>query len=128
MNIFTIFFYKILAKYSPKRTKLLHFKKKFSREHAPEPPLANAWLCHALCKNPNFSKNILKPSPPPPPIEILDTPLDGVDTHDTDSVDSHDTGSVDSHKHNIIRTKSQFHKLILVANATSKPVPIIDFV
>ena len=34
MNIFTIFFDKILAKYSPKRTKLHHFKKN-SRESMP---------------------------------------------------------------------------------------------
>ena len=34
MNIFTIFYCKILAKYSPKRTIL----KLFSEEHAPEPP------------------------------------------------------------------------------------------
>ena len=40
MNIFTnIFFYKILAKYSPKRTKLHHFKKIFSGgEHVPTFP------------------------------------------------------------------------------------------
>ena len=33
-----IFFYKIFAKYSPKRTKLHHFLKEFSGDHAPEPP------------------------------------------------------------------------------------------
>ena len=38
MNIFTIFFYKILAKYSPKRTKLHHFLKKFLGEACPELP------------------------------------------------------------------------------------------
>ena len=38
MNSFTILFYKILAKYSPKRTKLHHLKKNNSGEHAPEPP------------------------------------------------------------------------------------------
>ena len=37
MNIFTIFLYKILAKYSRKRTKLHHFKKNFLGEHAPNP-------------------------------------------------------------------------------------------
>ena len=49
MNIF----YKILAKYSPKRTIL----KIFSGEHAPEPPLANAWR-EAPCKYPHFYKKI----------------------------------------------------------------------
>ena len=34
MNIFTIFFYKILAKYSPKRA----IFKNFLGKHAPEPP------------------------------------------------------------------------------------------
>ena len=38
MNIFTIFFYKIVAKYTPERTKLHHFKIFFLGEHAPEPP------------------------------------------------------------------------------------------
>ena len=48
MNIFTIiFFYKILAKYSPKRTKLHHFFS-FLGGACPRTPLANAWLCHAL--------------------------------------------------------------------------------
>ena len=47
MNIFTIFFYKILAKYSPKCTKLHHLKKKFPG-NMPRTSLANAWLCHAL--------------------------------------------------------------------------------
>ena len=58
MNIFTIFFYKILAKYSPKRTKLHNFLK-FSRGSMP--------------LNLHFYKNIL--TPPPPRNEILDTPL-----------------------------------------------------
>ena len=55
MNIFTIFFL-ILAKYSPKRTKLHHFLK-FSQTR-----LANAWLCHALhgasrhANTPTFTK------------------------------------------------------------------------
>ena len=49
MNIFTIFFYKILTKYSPNRTKLHH---------------GFATRC--------FSKNILTPLPRN---EILDTPL-----------------------------------------------------
>ena len=38
MNICTIFFDKIAAKYTPKRTKLHHFLKIFSEEHAPDPP------------------------------------------------------------------------------------------
>ena len=37
MNIFTIIFYKIVAKYSPKRTKLHHLKK-FSRGSMPSNP------------------------------------------------------------------------------------------
>ena len=51
MNIFTIFFYKIVAKYTPERIK----KKIFSREHTPEPPSIqvalprSAWH-KALCK------------------------------------------------------------------------------
>ena len=61
MNIFTIFFYKILAKYSPKRTKLHHFKK-FSRGSMP-PNLPSkrvalpraAWR-EAPCKYPHFYK------------------------------------------------------------------------
>ena len=67
MNIFTIFFfYKILAKYSPKRTKLHHFKK-ISRGSIPlNPPSKRvaspraAWR-FAPCKYPHFSKNILNP-------------------------------------------------------------------
>ena len=47
MNIFTYFLYKILAKYSPKRTKLHHFLK-FSRGACPRTPLANAWQGHVL--------------------------------------------------------------------------------
>ena len=38
MNIFTIFFYKIVTKYTTERIKLHHFKFFFLREHAPEPP------------------------------------------------------------------------------------------
>ena len=37
MNIFTVIFFLILAKYSPKRTKLHHFKK-FSRGSMPPNP------------------------------------------------------------------------------------------
>ena len=38
MSIFTIFFYKILAIYSPKRTKLHYLKKKFRGSMPPNPP------------------------------------------------------------------------------------------
>ena len=41
MNYFTIFFYKILAKYSPKRTKLHHFKKILLGAY-PRTPVENA--------------------------------------------------------------------------------------
>ena len=58
MNIFTIFFYKILAKYSPKRTKLLHFKKKFSREHAPEPPPSKRVALPRAMQKPKLFKKI----------------------------------------------------------------------
>ena len=60
MNVFTIFFYKILTKYSPKLTKLHHFKI-FSRGSMPPNPLANAWLCHAPCKYPHFYKKYIEP-------------------------------------------------------------------
>ena len=53
MNIFTIFFYNISAKYSPKRTKLHNFKK-FSRGTSPRTPLAIAWPRHA--NTPTFPK------------------------------------------------------------------------
>ena len=44
MNIFTIFFfYKILAKYSTKRTKLHHFKK-FLGGACPRTPLNQSYL------------------------------------------------------------------------------------
>ena len=59
MNIFTIiFFYKILAKYSPKRT----IFKNFLGGACPRTPLANAWLRHALngvkrhANTPTFTK------------------------------------------------------------------------
>ena len=38
MNIFTMLFYKIVAKYTPERIKMHHLKKIFSGEHAPETP------------------------------------------------------------------------------------------
>ena len=58
MNIFTIIFYKIVAKCSPKRTKLHHLKK-FSRGSMPSnPPSKRVALPRAA-----FYKNILNPSP-----------------------------------------------------------------
>ena len=65
MNIFAIYFYKIFAKYSPKRTKLHHFLKIFSGEHAP---------CMHHANTSTFPK-IFRTLHPPPPNEILDTPL-----------------------------------------------------
>ena len=75
--IFLHFFYKILAKYSPKRTKLHHFKN-FLRGACPQTPLTNAWLRNALhgasrrANTPTITKIF---STPPPRNEILDTPL-----------------------------------------------------
>ena len=69
MNIFTIFCYQILEKYSPKRTKLHHFKNN-SRGAYPRTPLTNASR-HA--NTPTFTK--IFRTPPPPQNEILDTPL-----------------------------------------------------
>ena len=43
MNIFTIFLYKILANIFTKTHQIAPFLKIFSGEHAPKPPLANAW-------------------------------------------------------------------------------------
>ena len=54
MNIFTIFFYKILGKYSPKRSKSHHFFK-FSRGSMP---------LRAMQIPPLFQKYF---EPPPPP-------------------------------------------------------------
>ena len=72
---YNFIFYKIFAKFSPKRAKLHHFKK-ISRGSMPPNPLANAWqnLVFAPFKYPHFYKNILTP-PPPPRNKILDTPL-----------------------------------------------------
>ena len=58
MNIFTTFF---LQNFSKMFSKLHHLKKKFSREHAPEPPSKRV---ASPCKYPHFYKNILNPSPP----------------------------------------------------------------
>ena len=71
MNIFTIFFYTILAKYSLKLTKLHHLKK-FSRWSMPLNPPSKR-LASPCAAYPTFQKNIL--NPPPPRTEILDTPL-----------------------------------------------------
>ena len=74
---YLLFFYKILAKYSPKRTKLHHFLK-FSRGNMPPNPpskrvaSARAAWPFAPCKYPHFYKKNLNP---PPRNEILDTPL-----------------------------------------------------
>ena len=63
MNSFTIFFYKILAKYSLKHTKLHHFKI-FSRgSMPPKPPservaLPGAAWRFAQCKYPHLQKKI----------------------------------------------------------------------
>ena len=65
MNILAIFFfYKILAKYSLKRTKLHHLKKIFWGA-CPRTPLANAMhgAKLALANTPTFQKYL---NPPPP--------------------------------------------------------------
>ena len=65
MNIFTnIFFYKLLAKYSSKRTKLHHFNK-ISRGSMPPNLPSKRVVSPAPCKYPHFSKTILNPPPPP---------------------------------------------------------------
>ena len=64
MNIFTISFYKILPKYSPKRTKLHHFLKFSQGIMLPNPPSKRV---ASPCKYPHFYRNILNPTPPPPP-------------------------------------------------------------
>ena len=66
MDIFiVVFFYKILAKYSPFRTKLQHLKKNY-RGSMPRTPLANAWLRYAVHgalrhTNTPIFKNMLNP-------------------------------------------------------------------
>ena len=69
MNIFTIFFYKVLAKYSPKRTKLHHLKKKFWGA-CPQTPLTRGFAtrCIALCamQIPRLFQKYFEPPPPPP--------------------------------------------------------------
>ena len=73
MNIFT-FFLQNFSKTFSKTPQIAPFFKVFSGEHAPRTPLANAWLRHAPCKYPYFSKKI-----EPPRNEILDTPLHNID-------------------------------------------------
>ena len=51
------------TRYTPKRTKLHHFKKNSLGGHAPEPPKQSAWLRFATCKFPNLKKKL-----PPPPL------------------------------------------------------------
>ena len=66
MNIFTVFFYKIFAKYSPKRTKLHHFLK-FSLGACPRTSLANAWTRMELrvMQIPPLFQKYFEPPPPP---------------------------------------------------------------
>ena len=71
MVIFEIFKDKIWSKYTPKRTKLHHFKKISRGSMPPNPPSKAHGFAPGKC--PHFSKNIL--NPPPPRNEILDTSL-----------------------------------------------------
>ena len=64
MNIFIIFIYKILAKYSPNASNCTIFKN-FLRGPYPRTPLTHAWL------PPIFQKYF----EPPPRNKIQDTPL-----------------------------------------------------
>ena len=57
---------KIRSNYTPKRTKLHHFKKISRGNMSPNPPN------NATCKFQNLKKKILSP---PPPSQILGTPL-----------------------------------------------------
>ena len=67
MNIFTNFFHKILAKYSPNAP----FLKIVSGGAYPRTPLANAWQSHALhsaksaMKIPPLLQKYFEPPPPP---------------------------------------------------------------
>ena len=72
MNIFTIFFTKILAKYSPKRTILKNFLGG-ACSRTPPPPHPSKRVT-SPCKYPYFYKHILNP---PPRNKILDTPRIG---------------------------------------------------
>ena len=73
MNINLQFcFYKILTKYSPKRTKLHHFFN-FLGGAYPRTPLACNTI-HNHANTPTFPK-YFEPPPPPPRNKILDTPL-----------------------------------------------------
>ena len=82
MNTFTIFFYNILVKYSPKRTKLHHLKK-ILEGTCPQTPLATRGLAtRCMARNaavcamqiPLLLQKYFEP-PPPPRNEILDAPL-----------------------------------------------------
>ena len=72
MNIFTIFFYKIVAKYTPERTKLHHFLK-ISRGSMPPNPPSKRMLRHVLHGTKRYANRLtflkinLDPTPPPPP-------------------------------------------------------------
>ena len=85
MNIFTIFFYKILAKYSPNAPNCTIFKN-FLGGACPRTPLTNAWRS-AMQIPTLFQKYFEPPPPPPPPNEILDLPLDEI-THTLFLVDT----------------------------------------
>ena len=62
MNIFyNIFFCKILAKYSPKRTKLHYFLKFSWGSMSPNPPSKRA------LQTPPLFQKYFEPLPPPPP-------------------------------------------------------------
>ena len=71
MNIFTIFFGQNCSKiYSKTHQGALFLIFFGGGAHAPDPPLANAWLGHAQhgakpCKYPYFLKLILPPPPHP---------------------------------------------------------------
>ena len=78
-HFYNIFFYKIVAKYTPKRIKMHHFKK-ISRESMPPNPLPYKWLRHALHGTKRYENRLtfhkLTSTPPPPPRnETLDMPL-----------------------------------------------------
>ena len=64
MKIFTIFFYKILAKHSPERTTFKNFPERACLRTPPR---------SAMQLTPLFPKKYF--DPPPPRNEILDTPL-----------------------------------------------------
>ena len=82
VHIFTIFWDKILAQYSPKRTKL-HNKKNWGGGRMPLNPSNKrvalprvAYSASRHANTPDLFKNIL--NPPPKKNEILDTPLSNI--------------------------------------------------